>query len=220
MTTAVMIGATGLVGGHLLQRLLADARFKKVHSLGRRKTGAAHSKLEEHVIDFEAPASWGDLVRGDAAFSTLGTTIKQAGSQAAQRKVDFDYQLEFAKAAAKNGVKAYALCSSASANPRSAMFYSRIKGELDRDVQQLGFERVRIMRPSLLGGSRENARTGEKLGGVLLGAVNAIGIARKYREIPGDVVAQAMINAVFDPAPGTRIYTLDEVFDEAVRRTN
>lgn len=217
MTTAVMIGATGLVGGHLLQRLLKDARFTKVRSLGRRKTGNAHEKLEEHVIDFEAPASWADLVRADVAFSTLGTTLKQAGSQAAQKKVDFDYQLAFAKAAAKNGVKAYALCSSASANPGSSMFYSRIKGELDRDVQQLGFERVRIMRPSLLGGNRENARTGEKIGSVLLGAVNAIGIARKYREIPGGVVAQAMINAALDPTPGTRIYTLDEVFDEAAR---
>jgi hypothetical protein len=97
------------------------------------------------------------------------------------------------------------------------MFYSRIKGELDRDVQELGFERVRIMRPSLLGGDRKNPRAGEKIGGMLLGAVNALGIARKYREIQGDVVAKAMIHSALDPEKGTRIFTLDEVFDEADR---
>ena len=108
------------------------------------------------------------------------------------------------------------LVSSSSANPSSSIFYTRIKGELDRDVQQLGFERVRILRPSLLGG-RPQARVGEKFGSALLGAVNAIGIARKYREIPGDVVAKAMVNAALDPEKGTRIFTLDELFDEAER---
>ncbi len=215
MTTAVMIGATGLVGSHLLKRLVADSRFDRVVSFGRRPSGVTHAKLEEHVVDFEQPASWAEKVKGDIAFSALGTTLKQAGSQAAQKKIDFDYQLDFAKAAAKNGVAAYALCSSASANPGSSMFYSRIKGELDRDVQQLGFQRVRIMRPSLLGGDREKARAGEKLGSAMLSVANAIGIAKRYREIPGEVVAQAMINAALEPSPGTRIYTLDEVFTAA-----
>lgn len=215
MTTALMIGATGLVGSALLKRLLADERFSKVTSFSRRSTGATHPKLQEQVIDFEAPAVWAAQVSGDVAFSALGTTIKQAGSQAAQRKVDYDYQLDFAKQAAKNGVKVYSLCSASSADAASRMFYSRIKGELDRDVQQLGFERVRIMRPSLLGGDREKARSGEKVGGVLLGALNAVGIARRYREIPGDVVAQAMIATAFDPAPGAHIYELDQVFAAA-----
>jgi uncharacterized protein YbjT (DUF2867 family) len=217
MKTALMIGATGLVGSQLLNQLLQDERFGKVIVFGRRGTGKSRPKLEEHVIDFDAPESWSTLVKGDVAFSSLGTTAKQAGSQAAQKKIDYDYQLEFAKAARKNGASSYVLVSAASANPESSLFYSRMKGELDRDVQQLGFERVRIMRPSLLGGDRANARVGEKVSSVLLGAVNAIGIARKYREIGGDVVAKAMINAALDPATGTRIYTLDEVFEEAQR---
>jgi uncharacterized protein YbjT (DUF2867 family) len=215
--TAVMIGATGMVGAQLLIQLLADERFGKVISFGRKKTGHAHSKLEEQLIDFDVPDSWSPLVKGDAAFSSLGTTLKQAGSQAAQKKVDYDYQFAFATAAAKNGVPSYVLVSSASANPKSNLFYTRIKGELDREVQALGFERVRIIRPSLLGGDRQSPRPGEKIGSVLLGAVNAIGIARKYREIHADVVAKAMINAALDPEKGTRIFTLDQVFTEAER---
>lgn len=211
-----MIGATGLVGSQLLPQLLNDARFGKVVSFGRRKAGPSHPKLEEQVVDFEAPESWASQVQGDVAFSSLGTTRKQAGSLAGQKKVDYDYQLAFAKAAAKNGVPSYVLVSASSANPSSSIFYTRIKGELDRDVQQLGFERIRILRPSLLGG-RPQARVGEKLGGALLGAVNAFGIARRYREIPAEVVARAMVNAALDPEKGTRIYTLDELFDEAER---
>jgi uncharacterized protein YbjT (DUF2867 family) len=211
-----MIGGTGLVGAQLLGQLLNDARFDKVIAFGRRKTGQPHAKLEEQIVDFEAPESWSSLVKGDVAFSSLGTTRKQAGSLAAQKKVDYDYQLAFAMAAASNRVPSYVLVSSSSADPGSRIFYARIKGELDRDVQQLGFERVRILRPSLLGGRRQ-ARGGEKLGSALLGAVNALGIARRYREIPGSVVARAMVNAALDPEKGTRIYTLDELFAEAER---
>ncbi len=211
-----MIGATGLVGSQLLDQLLTDARFDQVIAFGRKKTGQAHPKLEEHVVDFEAPASWSSLVKGDVAFSSLGTTRKQAGSLAAQKKVDYDYQLAFARAAAGNGVATYVLVSAASADPGSRIFYSRIKGELDRDVQQLGFARVRIMRPSLLGG-RAQARGGERLSSTLLGAINAVGLARRYREIPASVVARAMINAALDPEQATRVYTLDELFTEAER---
>jgi uncharacterized protein YbjT (DUF2867 family) len=217
MTTALMIGATGLVGSQLLRQLLEDARFDKVIAFGRRPLDEAHPKLDARVVDFEAPASWSSQVTGDVAFSSLGTTIGQAKTKEAQKRVDYDYQFAFAGAAAKNGVPCYVLVSSASANPKSRMFYSRIKGELDRDVQTLGFDRVRILRPSLLGGERKQARTGEKIGSALLGAANALGIARKYREIHGDVVAKAMINAALDPAKGTRIFTLDEVFAEAER---
>ena len=212
-----MIGGTGLVGSQLLGQLLEDGRFGKVINFGRKKTGRSHPKLEDQVVDFDAPESWSSLVKGDVAFSALGTTRKQAGSLEAQKKVDFDYQLAFARSAANNGVPTYVLVSSSSADPRSRIFYTRIKGELDRDVQQLGFERVRILRPSLLGGDRPQARAGERIGSAVLGAINALGIARKYREIPAEVVAKAMINAALDPEKRTRIYTLDELFTEAER---
>lgn len=213
--TALLIGATGLVGSRLLGLLLEDPRFGRVVVFGRRKTGRTHPRLDEQVVDFEAPASWAPRVAGDVAFSALGTTLKQAGSQAAQQRVDLDYQLDFARAAAAGGVPAYALVSSAGADPGSRVFYSRIKGELDREVQRLGFQRVRILRPSLLGGDRAQARPAEKVSSVVLGALTALGLARRYREVPGEVVARAMIAAALDPTPGTRVITLDELFTEA-----
>jgi uncharacterized protein YbjT (DUF2867 family) len=215
--TAAMIGATGLVGSQLLAQLLEDDRFSKVISFGRKKSGKSHAKLEEHVVDFDAPESWSSLVKADIAFSSLGTTIGQAGSKAGQRKVDYDYQFEFAKTAAQNKIPTYVLVSSGAADPKAMSFYLRIKGELDRDVQTLGFERVRIFRPSVLKGDREKSRAGEKIGSVLLDAVNAIGIARKYRGISGDVVARAMIHSALDETKGTKIFAADEVFAEAER---
>lgn len=207
-----MIGATGLVGSHLLKRLLGDDRVSKVVSLGRRKTGTEHPKLEEHVVDFEAPAAWANLVRGDVAFSTLGTTAAQAKSQAAQRRVDYDYQLGFARQAAENGVPTFVLCSTASANVKALVFYARLRGELDRDVQALPFPRLRIVRPNLLAGDRGKLRLGEDIGRALLGAANALGIGRRHRATHGDVVAAAMINAAFDSAPGVQIVSHDDVF--------
>ena len=195
-------------------------RFGKVISVRAEKDWRSHPKLEEHVVDFDAPESWASLVKGDVAFSSLGTTMKQAGSQAAQKKVDYDYQ--FAPRPGRCEERCRVVRPRILRGRRiakSSMFYTRIKGELDRDVQQFWFDvrpadhapQFAPWRP------RENERPGEKIYSVLLGAVNAIGIARKYREIRGDVVAKAMINAALDPAKGTRIFTLDEVLGEAER---
>ncbi|HEX7667887.1 MAG TPA: NAD-dependent epimerase/dehydratase family protein, partial [Polyangiaceae bacterium] len=116
---AVMIGATGLVGSQVLLQLLADDRFSKVVSIGRRKTGNESAKLEEKVVDFDNPVSWSTDVKGDVAFSALGTTLKQAGSKEVQKKIDYTYQLDFAKAAKANGVPTFSLCSAASADAKS-----------------------------------------------------------------------------------------------------
>jgi len=111
--SAVVIGGTGLVGSEIVRQLLEDARWREVIVLGRRSVGVAHARLREHVIDFDKPASWADLVRGDALFSALGTTRKTAGSKEAQYRVDYTYQHETAKAASHNGVATCVLVSSA-----------------------------------------------------------------------------------------------------------
>ncbi|MBL0019754.1 MAG: hypothetical protein IPP17_25820 [Bacteroidetes bacterium] len=118
----------------------------------RRSTEKQHPKLEEHVIDFAADGCMARPSQGDVLFSALGTTRKQAGSIDAQRIVDYDYQLQFAKIAAANGVPNYVLISSVGADAHAGNAYFKMKGELDRDVQKLGFPNVQILRPGPLRG--------------------------------------------------------------------
>jgi uncharacterized protein YbjT (DUF2867 family) len=215
MHTALIIGATGLVGKELVNLLLTDANFSKVVVFGRRSLNIQNEKLVEHLIDFDTPAQWQDLVKGDVLFSTLGTTLKQAGSQNAQYKVDYFYQYQFAEAASRNGVPTYVLVSSASASPDSILFYSRMKGTLELEVKKLSLKSINIIQPGLLHGHRDTERTGEKIGYSVLSALTTTGLVKKYRPIHGKVVARAMINAALSARPGAHTFTLDEVFNLA-----
>ena len=210
--TALVIGATGLVGRHLLNRLLQDERFGKVVIFVRRTAGITEQKLEEHIIDFEKPEQWKHLVKGDMIFSTLGTTRRKAGSKGAQRRVDYDYQYRFAAAAAANHVQVLVLVSSVGANVSSPLFYTRIKGELERDVQALSFEKVVILQPGPLYGERKEKRIGEEVGIRAVGLMNRIGLMKKYRPIHGDTVAHAMINACLDSRKGRITYSDHQLF--------
>jgi uncharacterized protein YbjT (DUF2867 family) len=211
---ALILGATGLVGGHLVKLLLDDDRYERLTVFVRRSPGILHPKLTEHIVDFDNPEAWEGLVTGDDLFSCLGTTIKKAGSQDAQHRIDYTYQYRTAKAAAEKGVTTYVLVSSSGANPHSRIFYSRIKGELDRDVRGLPFRTISILKPSVLMGEREEKRTGESLG-VFLGKIliPLIPPLRKYRPIPAETVAKAMIKAANDPdARDFSEYELEEIF--------
>jgi uncharacterized protein YbjT (DUF2867 family) len=199
---AVLIGATGLVGSEILRQLVADARFASVVVLGRRSTGVAQEKVREHLVDFGTPSTFGELVRGDVLFSALGTTIRVAGSEAAQYEVDHGHQLRVAAAARRNGVPVYVLVSSAGATPRARLFYSRMKGELERDVEALTFERARILRPGLLDGERREHRPGERWALRILRPLAPV-LPASARPIHAAIVARAAIEAAFDSAPGT-----------------
>lgn len=199
--TAVLVGATGLVGREILQLLLADPRFGAVTVLARRSTGVAHDKLREHVIDFDRPDTWASRVRGDVLFSALGTTIKAAGSREAQYRVDHTYPLRVAQAARENGVGACVLVSSTGASPRSRVFYSRMKGELERDIAALEFPRTRLLRPGLLDGQRSEYRPGEVWALRLLRPLAGI-LPAAARPIHATIVARAAIAAALDPTPG------------------
>jgi uncharacterized protein YbjT (DUF2867 family) len=212
--TAIVIGATGLVGSSLVQQLLADVRFDRVKIFVRRKTSLQHAKLEEHVISFDAIETWSMKVTGDVLFSALGTTLKTAGSKEAQYKVDFEHQYNFAKAASQNGVPVYVLVSSAMASENSRIFYTRMKGQLENAVAALPFQSIQILKPGMLVGNRKEARPGEKIGTAILRALNAIGILKKQKPIPAETVAKAMINVSF-LHNGIRKYELLEVFEAA-----
>lgn len=209
-----VIGSTGLVGRELVKLLLEDGRVERVVSFVRRASGVIHPKLDEHVVDFR-DSSWHHLVSGDVLFSALGTTIAAAGSQPAQYEVDYTFQLRAAEAAAKAGVPTYVLVSAASASEHSRIFYSRMKGELDRDVAKLPFAKVIIVRPGLLLGEREKPRTGEKLGAAIMSVLAHVPGLRKYRGIQGRTVAEAMLVGATSGGPGVHVFEPEQVFELA-----
>ncbi len=216
---ALVLGATGLVGRELVQQLVDDPRFDRVVTFGRREGRVRAKKLTEKIVDLARPETFADLVRGDVAFCCLGTTRRAAGSVAAQRVVDVQLPLAFAKEAAAGAVPTFALVSFAGADASSRSEYPRMKGELDEAVSALGFARVRILRPSLLEGRRDEARPGERAGIVVGNALAALGIARRFRPIPAATVARGLVASTFDGPEPRRIYKLDEIFPLAERAT-
>ena len=191
----LLIGATGATGSDLLKLLLDDDEVESVDIFVRRNTGVEHPKLTVHVINFEKPEEWSHLVKGDVLFSCLGTTRKDAGSKAAQWKVDYDYQYSFAKAARQNGVECYVLVSAMNASSKSLFFYSRMKGKLDEDVTNLGFPKLLIFKPpSLI--RKESDRKMEKMGVKVIGFFNRLGLMKSLKPMATDVLAKKMMDAV------------------------
>ena len=212
MKTALVIGATGLVGRQLVEKLLTDQAFEKVVVFGRRSCGMASPKLQEHIIDFDRPEQWQHLVKGDVLFSSLGTTLAKVGSKDAQYKIDHSYQFQFAATAARNAVPVYVLVSSAGADSKSHFFYMRMKGELERDVRKLAFSSIIIIKPGPLQGKRDEKRLGENIGVSTMRFFNALGLFKKYKPISGEEVARAMVNAFLSAKPGVSEFALDQLF--------
>jgi uncharacterized protein YbjT (DUF2867 family) len=204
--TALLAGATGLIGSFLLKRLLDALEYERVVVWGRRPLELPHAKLEAAIVDFGQLAR--HRVPGDDVFCCLGTTIKQAGSQEAFRQVDYDYPVALARAAARDGAKRFLVVSALGANSRSGVFYNRVKGDMEAAVKAAGVPQTSIFRPSLLTGRREKVRRGERVGeivGNLLGP-----LLGRYRPIRGDLVAAAMLKAAVQDLPG-RIYESEEI---------
>ena len=199
----LLAGATGLVGGNVLAGLLADGRVAAVVAPTRRPL-AAHAKLENPIVDFArlpAEAEWWAV---DGAICTLGTTRAKAGSDQAFREVDHDYPLAVARLVRDHGASRFALNSSVGADASSRFLYTRTKGEVEDALRALGFPSLTIVRPGLIGGQRDEFRTAERITLAVLGALAPL-LPRRWRISPAKVIADALIDAAINGAPGTHI---------------
>ncbi|MBV8327549.1 NAD(P)H-binding protein [Chryseobacterium sp.] len=208
---ALVIGATGATGKDLVKQLLNDKAFDEVDIFVRKPVDIQNDRLKVHVVNFETPEEWKEMVKGDVAFSCLGTTLKDAGSKEAQKKVDFDYQYEFAKAAKENEVEDYILVSAYGANPHSKIFYSKMKGELEEAVKQLHFNKITIFKPGMLE-RKDSARTGEVLGSRIIKFANKLGLLESQKPLPTAILAKAMINSSKIKSNGYSSIKLGNIF--------
>lgn len=209
---ALLIGATGATGTDLLKKLLNDTSFDEVAVFVRKPIAVTNDKLKVHVVDFDRPEEWNHFVKGDVAFSCLGTTLKAAGSKEAQRKVDYDYQYNFATTAKENNVAHFILVSSFGANSKSNIFYSRIKGELEDALKKLTFKKTTIFNPGML--QRKNTdRPGEVVAQKVLQFINMLGLFKKHKPLPTEVLAQAMMNAAKNQTNSYDIVKLNAIHE-------
>ena len=209
---AIVIGATGLVGSALVNKLASAEHVEKIITLTRRPVNHASSKVENHVVDFNQLEDDAALFNGDFLFSCLGTTRSQAGSIAAQREVDLEYQFKAAQLAAQNGVPHYLLISSSGANAKNKNPYLKMKGELEQRIKVLSFKRISFFQPSLLIGPRKEFRLGEKLGGMVLPVLSFIPGLMRYRPVTGEQVAEKMVRVSQQPGAPLEYFRLDEIF--------
>ncbi|TDE04170.1 NAD(P)H-binding protein [Flavobacterium hiemivividum] len=213
MKTAIIIGSTGLIGSQLLDILLESTYYDSVITFVKRDAGKEHAKLTQHIIDFDKPESYQDLVVGDDFFCTIGTTIKKVGTKEAFRKVDFEYPQQFASFAIKNNVKQFLIISSLGADKASGNFYLKTKGEIEDFLKFSSFESVAVVRPSLLLGHRNEFRLTEKTAAFVMKIFSFlfIGSIRKYKPIESETVAKALFRIAQKNLKGFTIYESDEV---------
>ena len=208
----LIIGATGATGKDLLAKLLEDDTYSEVHCFVRKPMSISHPKLHAHVVDFDTPEAWADLLHGDVAFSCLGTTLAVAGSKEAQWRVDYDYQYAFAQQCKANGVPTFVLVSAAGATAQSKLFYNRMKGALKEAVKKLNFPRLLIFQPSILIRSNSD-RSGENFTVKAFNFLNKLGILKRYRPMPTEILAEKMLSAVYNSPKGTFTFVLDKIFE-------
>jgi len=172
--TAIVFGATGLVGNLLIEELINSADYLAIKIFVRQTTGISEPKVEEIIADFSNLAPYSQKITGDDLFICLGTTINKAGSLANMEKIDRDLPVQIAKLAQNNGLKNIAVVSSIGAAETSRNYYLRIKGEMETDILKLNFENTAIVRPSMLLGERKEKRIGEIVGKVVMKTVQNV----------------------------------------------
>ncbi|MCE9596614.1 MAG: NAD(P)H-binding protein [Spirochaetia bacterium] len=207
---AIVVGASGLIGAQVVQIAAREKLYGSIVAPARRKIGVPDG-VENPIVDFDKleSAHW----KADHIFCCIGTTIKVAGSQEAFRRVDYDIAVNTAALARSNGASKIFVVSALGADKKSGIFYSKVKGEMEAAIIEMGFAETWIFRPSLLTGERKDSRPGEVLGQIV-GSIFSplfIGGIKKYKPIAGEVVARAMLCAAFLSRPGVNIVESDQI---------
>ncbi|HWK58962.1 MAG TPA: NAD(P)H-binding protein [Parapedobacter sp.] len=206
--SAILFGATGLIGGHLLQELLNSPAYAAVTIVVRRDTGVRHAKLSQLFADHQSLDNIREQLRGDHIFCCVGTTKKKTPDLDEYYRIDHDYPVAAAQYTKDNGASAFLLVSAVGANPASSNFYLRMKGETERDIIRLGFEQTHVFRPSLLTGDRREKRGMESLGSAIFKVINPLLIngLSKYKAIPAAWVSKALCRVAITGEQGVHTY--------------
>ena len=211
MKTALVIGASGLVGTELCKQLLASSAYNQVILLNRKASGISHPKLSEKLINFDAPDLQG--IMGDDVFCAIGTTLRKAGSKQNQFRIDCEYPTTLAALLKGQGFKRFLLVSSIGADANSGNFYLRTKGQLEKNIIDLGYDYICIARPSILLGDRKEFRAGEKFAIVLMRilAPLMLGPLKPYRPVQASRVAAALIREANSAKKGGDVLESDRL---------
>ncbi len=204
--TAIIAGASGLIGKSLTQLILQSDDYGQVIALVRKPLGIQHDRLKEINIDFDQLSEMEEFPKADDIFCALGTTMKKAGSKEAFFKVDYTYPFELAQRALKSGANRFFLVSAMGANMNSRYFYNRVKGELEDKVSFLDYRTIYIFKPSLLRGNRSERRPGESFAQAITTIIPFIGPWKKYRPIKAEKVADAMMKVAKQEDKGCYFY--------------
>lgn len=198
----LIVGATGLVGSHVLQLALNDERVTQVIAPVRRPLANQHPKLDAPIIDYENIEWCWDKV--DAVICTLGTTIKTAGSKDAFYRVDHDYPLKVADLAKQHGCHTYVLNSATGANANSKIFYNQVKGKLEQDLKALDLRSITLVQPGLIGGKRSEFRFGEHIFSLILKLLHPV-LPKAWRISPVENIAKSLLESAIEAKPGCHV---------------
>lgn len=208
--TIAIAGATGLTGKYCLEFLLLQIKVTKVIAIVRKTTGIQHSKLEEIFLKDNKLST---EIFADAFICCLGTTIKKAGSKEAFKEIDLELPLYLAKELHKNGCQTAAIISAMGADEKSNFFYNQVKGKMENEMEKIGFESLSIFRPSIISGSRNEKRMGEKVALAIMKLFSPLffGNLKNYKPIHAKIIGRSLMAVVLMKKSGTKIYNSEEI---------
>ncbi len=214
MKSALLVGATGLVGGLCLQMLLEDETYHKIIVLTRKQLNIKNDKLEKYEVDFDKLENYSSLIVADDIFCCLGTTIKKAGSQEAFQKVDFEYPKKIAEIALSNGARQFLIVTALGAKAGSSVFYNRVKGEVELAISELAFQSMYFFRPSLILGNRHETRFGEEIGKTIFKYCSGLMVGRlkRYRAVEAKDIALSMLQKANEDKKGKYIIESEQIW--------